>query len=244
MLVYNLNMTVILAALYEDGKGAIIMSDKMRTTGYDNGKGGISYHYEENEDIQKIFRINKHSTLAYAGDVEFWTNVIDELRMQVNQNEKCSKVRTKLETIYRNEMRDWLATNVLFLYGYARYDDYVNDQQRLRNVDPMLINIIENRLNHERQAVPGELLLVGKDDNKTMKLFTLAATGKLNLSARGLATLGSGAKHSMVTMLKELRLSQSQDEVYEILKKAKKLSEVEQDVGAATEEKTVQLSDK
>jgi 20S proteasome alpha/beta subunit len=227
-------MTVILAALYDNGKGAIIMTDKMRTTYYGDFKGGMKKVQVQNNDIIKIFPINKYVTISYSGNVEFWSNVIDELIPITDDNDTSNIVREKIENVYRKYLQDWLVKKVLFYHNYIRYADYEKDVSRLHAEDPTLLNLIREELWAEGDRSPSELVVVARDGD-VFKIYTLEDPGILNFSQRGYAALGSGAEHAISILTKKLRLSYGKEEVYKALAKAKKLAEQESDVGDRTD---------
>lgn len=233
-MLYNLDMTVILAALHTDGKGAIIVSDKMRTTTIGEDEYHLVKFSTENDDNKKIYSINKHVTVAYSGDTAFWSTVIDELKMAVNQTDKCAKVRKKFEDIYRKKLQDMLTMKVLFPY-YRSFREFLDDTTRLAAKTPRVFNSFQDNLIEARKHIPNEFLLIGKDDKKAFKLYLISINGELRLEGRGLAALGSGHKYALEPISQQLHLSQSKEKVQAILLGAKKLAEKDEEVGALTD---------
>lgn len=224
---YTVIMTVILAGVYDEGKGVIIVADKMRTASHIFMDKELEI---DNEEITKINPLNDHVYVAYSGNEEFWHTVLKEVRAKVHPTDKVRKVVRIIETAYRRQHNRYLEGKVLSPLGFESIKDY-NTRANIE-LPPARIDQIDRQLRETFGT--GELVLVGCEDGK-YDVYGLRDPGILELNPHGQAIVGSGAKSATQPVTERHRTSMNKDEVKTILLDAKKLAEQDKGVGKLTQ---------
>jgi 20S proteasome alpha/beta subunit len=226
-MVYTPGMTVILAGLYDNGLGAIIITDKMRTGIHPITK---EEHEVENDEVKKIFNLNKHVIVAFSGDVEFWADILDDISSEVSDKDSLRKVRKKIEKIYTYYYQRYQWSKIPGFYGFTSMKDYNKraiqemPQARIDQIDAQLKGILS----------PGEMVLVGVEDG-SYKIYTLTDPGIFKPSLYGFAIAGSGMLSSAKYVAESYLMKFNKAQVQKILLSAKKLAEKDKGVGKKTE---------
>ncbi len=225
--VYNTIVTVIIAALYDDGDGAIIVSDNMATFEHPFKKEEIRV---EHDDIRKIFPINDTVTVAYTGNVEFWSEILKEVEQKVHKTDKYEKVRRIIETVYRRHFIRYLESNVLVFLGFENMKDY--NARANKELPQARIDQIDHQL--KTTIATGEMILVGKD-KEVYEIYSLRDPGTLEPNIYGRTIVGSGVISGSAPVLLKYRKKMSKKDVKELLLEAKKLAEQDKGVGKLTQ---------
>ena len=75
-------MTVCIAALYENGKGAVLASDHMITANIP-----IGYEFE-NDETSKIYALNDDTYVLSAGNVLFGDQIVQSSRITIAEGSR------------------------------------------------------------------------------------------------------------------------------------------------------------
>lgn len=218
-------MTICIAALCDGGKGSILVSDQMITAHFP-----IGYEFENNE-VEKIVKINENVHALVAGDVLFADEVIGSARKQIilqnvhNFDGIAEILRNEYQVARRNRVgRQELEPRGMDL------GNYFNLQQRLQ---PAITQMIDMAFKTYDPGV--ELIIAGKSD-AGCHICTIRNPGDLIChDAIGFVTIGSGGPHAVYSMIESgYKKSLPKDSVREIVLKAKKRSEVAPGVGKET----------
>ncbi len=223
---YNyITMTVILAALYDNGKGAILVSDKMRTVEHPQVSKKST---AEAPDVVKIEKLNDYVYMLHAGNMDLCLPYIEELKREIRQDDKPRKVIRKAAGIYRKYRQKDVENKVLLHYGFNSMDEYKHAQ----NLSAELVSLLDDKITH--YFSPFDLILVCLEDD-VYSIYGLADPGFFMSQSFGSAVTGSGARFAMEVVTQEHTKSMSKDKVKEVLLKAKKMAEQDEHVGAETE---------
>lgn len=221
-------MTICIAALYENGKGCILASDKMVTV-----RWPISYEYEH-EEVEKIAEL-EHSGPIYAltsGDVLFADEVIEDAKRKVIAAKTIgtANIAETMRVSYQSMRRQIIVRNELESRGLD-LATYMQGQQKLLPQVAFGINQVFRTYNPMVQFV-----VAGKDE-ESCHIYTITNPGqKVCHDAIGYVAIGTGGLHAIYQFLdSEYRKSMKKKEVLEIVELAKKRSEKAPGVGKGKE---------
>ena len=220
-------MTVCIAALYENGKGCILASDQMTTAHFP-----IGYEFE-NDEVEKIVKIGISGDVSslIAGDVIFASEVLTLVKKTVTE-QSVSSVAVIAELVrgaYQEVRRTHILRNEFESRGLT-LETYYQNQQRLVGT---IVQILDNALRNYNPSV--SLLIAGKGE-KTCQLFTVVNPGEMICNdVIGYTAIGSGAPHAVYSLIDTgYKKSMPKEKVEELVKQAKKRSEVAPGVGGQT----------
>ncbi|MBI2009295.1 hypothetical protein HYS84_02695 [Candidatus Saccharibacteria bacterium] len=219
-------MTVILAGLYGNGDGAIVVSDKMRTVKHPLTNDEFE---TENEAINKTKKLNDSVYIACSGSDDFWGEILDKVEEQIHPTDKPRKVRAIIEKEYRKQHMRWLEATVLVPLGFENLKDY-NARANIE-LPPARIEQIDRQLRETLGT--GELVLIAQENDRYM-LYGLQDPGLFKQLMSGFAVCGSGAKSALQTVVTNYEMGMHKKQLEELLLKAKKLSEQDKGVGKLT----------
>lgn len=220
-------MTICIAALYGKGEGCVLVSDQMTTAHFP-----IGYEFETDE-VEKIVKINDAICVytLISGDVLFAHEVIEQAKRQVNINniKETAGIAEAVRNAYQQVRRARIIRNELEPRGLD-IDTYYEKQQRL--LAP-LVQMIDNAFRTFNPRV--EFIVAGKDESSS-HIFTIINPGDLIChDPIGYAAIGTGSPHAIYSLIEgNYRKSLDREKVEELLKAAKKRSEVAPGVGKAT----------
>lgn len=221
-------MTICIAALYKNGEGCILASDRMVTVHFPMG-----YEYE-NEEVEKIIEI-EHSGPIYAlisGDVLFANEVIEKTKREITAAKTVGTANTAeaIRASYQLIRRQVIIHNELEPRGLD-LPGYLNDQQRLL---PQLVLAIDQSFKTYNPRV--DFVIAGKDEDSCC-IYTITNPGqKVCHNAIGYVAVGSGGPHAIYQFLDSgYKKSMEKEEVIAIVKLAKKRSEKAPGVGRETQ---------
>jgi 20S proteasome alpha/beta subunit len=221
------SMTICIAALYGGGEGCILASDQMTTA-------QIPMGYEfENDEVEKIVKI-KDSAEVYAliaGDVLFANEVIAAARGEANsQGTTATPLFAELfRKSYQQIRRLHIVRNELEPRALT-IDSYYQLQQR---ISPQVVQIIDNALTRWNPRV--ELIIAGVGE-VSCSIFTVMNPGDcICHDPIGFAAVGSGSPHAMYSLIESgYKKSMDKSMVEDLVRQAKKRSEVAPGVGSGT----------
>lgn len=218
-------MTVCIAALYENGQGAVLASDHMITANIP-----IGYEFENNE-TSKIYALNDDSYVLSAGNVLFGDQIIQSSGITIAEEslghvrDMADMVKTKYQTFRLAYIEDkYLTPRGLTL------EEYYGRQATL---NPGIVQMIDEALVNMDMGV--ELILVGPK-GAGYSIYVITNPGMAHcLDAIGFTAIGSGAPHVTYSLLgAAYKKSLGKSKVKDLVMRAKKISEVAPGVGKET----------
>lgn len=220
-------MTVCIAALYDNGKGCVLVSDTMVTAHFPMG-----YEFE-NEEVGKIVRVNDSISVyaLIAGDVLFANEVIEAVRKEVNsQGVTATPVIAEL---FRKSYQDMRRQHIIRTELEPRGLDISTYYQSHKNIFPQIVQFIDNAFT---KFNPGVGFIVAGQGETTCHIFNIANPGdSICTDPIGYTAIGSGAPHAMYSLTEaNYRKSMNREAVEDLVKKAKERSEVAPGVGRGT----------
>jgi len=223
-------MTVCIAAIYGNGSGCILASDQMTTAHFP-----IGYEFE-NEEVEKIVKINDNIYVLISGDVLFANEVISltNQRIRVDNIQTVFGIVEVFRNSYQLARRNRIARNELEPRGID-LNTFLNLQQKLL---PALVQIIDQAFRTFNPQV--EFIIAGKD-GASWHVYTVRNPGDLIChDPIGFVAIGSGGPHAVYSLIESnYKKSLDKDTIKEAVKKAKERSEVAPGVGKKT--KVVEL---
>jgi 20S proteasome alpha/beta subunit len=220
-------MTVIIAGLYGNGEGAVIVADRMKTIEHPFMDGVIEVDHEE---LVKITKLTQNAYVAFSGEQEFWSEVIKDAAIKIHLSDKSKKIRRILEVCYQKQFRRFLDAQVLVPLGFDSIKDYnkrANDE-----LSPTRIAQIDEQL---KKKIGNEELVLVSFENGLYEIYGLRDPGYFQLNIEGQAIVGSGARSATKPVVENHRKSMKKETVKMILIEAKKLAERDKGVGALTQ---------
>jgi len=221
-------MTVCIAALYGNGKGCVLESDKMLTL-----HSPMAYEYE-NEEFEKIRKIIDEPSVycLSAGVAVFASEIMDIAKSQIG-NQKTPSVKNVAEIVcntYIEYRKSRIVKNELQTRGLDLNSYYTNQKILL----PAIVLAIDKRFTTVKLGV--EFIVAGKD-RSGCHIYTIGHPGELFcLDSIGYASIGIGAPHVVYHMIEyKYRKSSTKDIVVKLVDDAKIRSQVAPGVGAKSE---------
>ena len=223
-------MTVCIAALYDDGKGAVLASDQMVTA-----RIPIGYEFEHQE-ITKIVAIDgdQHSIYALAaGDVLLGTEILNIAKYEIQQLQRVVTATEATEIVriaYQKVRLVKIVQRELEPRGLT-LDTYYDRQQGL---SPQVVQIVDQAL---LQTDVGVEFIISGSGEAGCTIHTVSNPGTTSdHTPIGYCAIGSGAPHAMYSLIEaSYKLSLNKEEVEDLVRKAKARSEVAPGVGSETQ---------
>lgn len=220
-------MTVCIAAMAESGRKIVLATDRMITANFP-----IPTEFET-QDVLKIFRIGETAIVMSAGNALSAYEIIERAKSQV-VNQQIGKIDQVTE-IVRRTYQDYRRQRVLERFLEPRglsLDSYYASQQRM--IPGVAQEIDSQLINYNLQV---EMIITGCREGDECHLFTLTHPGiSLLHDALGYASIGSGSPHVMYDFIgSDYRRAFPVKKVEEIVRSAKRKSEVAPGVGRQTE---------
>ena len=221
-------MTICIAALYENGKGCVLASDQMTTARFP-----IGYEFE-NEEIKKIIKV-RETTVSYllsAGDVLFANEVLEAVRKDVDEKGITATpvIAELFRRHYQTVRKQHIIRHELEPRGLT-LDLYYQAHQKLVQA---VVMMIDNAL---KTGNPRTELIVTGFGESGCSVFSIINPGDLFChDAIGFVAVGSGGPHAIYSLIEAgYKKSMDAKTVYDLVKKAKRRSEVAPGVGRGTE---------
>ena len=222
---YNDLVTVCIAAFAERGKKLVLTADQMVSLAFP-----LAYQYET-EDVAKIFDLTDNVVVLSAGIAVFAQEIVDNAKKQIS-NSNISSVADIAETVRReySKLRTRLITQQFLEPRGFTLDTYYEKQNKLH---PAVIQDIESKISGENIQV--ELIVAGHDGEEC-QIFSIHNPGTLvSHAAVGYSAVGIGAPHAIYSLIDDdYKRTLDEDEVKEMVVKAKKRSEKAPGVGQRT----------
>lgn len=227
-------MTICVAALYENGHGAVLVSDRMVTAHFP-----IGYEFEHDETTKMIKMgeaLDVYSLLA--GDVLLGTEIINAAREHIELQEisSATMIAEMVRVAYQQKRLARVVKSELEPRGLS-LQEYYNSQQRLL---PQIVQVMDQAL---RQTDIGVEIIVAGPSGSQCSIHTIMNPGvDSDNSSIGYSAIGSGAPHAIYSLIEALyKPSLSKERVKEIVESAKKRSEVAPGVGSRTQFRIISL---
>ena len=237
-------MTICVAALYENGHGAVLVSDRMVTAHFP-----IGYEFEHDETTKMIKMreaLDVYSLLA--GDVLLGTEIINAAREHIELQEisSATMIAEMVRVAYQQKRLARVVKSELEPRGLS-LQEYYNNQQRLL---PQIVQVMDQAL---RQTDIGVEIIVAGPSGSQCSVHTIMNPGvDSDNSSIGYSAIGSGAPHAIYSLIEALykpysliealyKPSLSKEKVKEIVESAKKRSEVAPGVGSRTQFRIISL---
>ena len=221
-------MTVCIAALYGDGGGAVLVSDRMVTAHFP-----IGYEFEHQEDT-KIIALDGADAVRVmlAGDVLRGNEVLNVARLQLAQHEG-GVTAPGVADIVRQAYQKVRLANIVHRELEPRGLDLGSYYGRHQQLSPQVVQIVDQAMCTADLGV--EMLVVGPN-GAGHTIHSVLNPGSINdHTPIGHGAIGSGAPHATYSLIEAAyRKSLSRDEVVNLVQGAKQRSEVAPGVGAET----------
>ena len=223
-------MTVCIAALYENGKGAVLASDHMITASIP-----IGYEFE-NDETSKIHALNDDTYVLSAGNVLFGDQIVQSSRITIagegleHVRDMAVVIKNKYQTFRLSHIEDnYLAPRGLTL------EEYHGRQATLHSA---IVQMIDEAMVNVDIGV--ELILVGPA-GAGYSIYVITNPGMAHcMDAIGFCAIGSGAPHVTYSLLgAKYKKSLGKSDVEDLVMQAKKISEVAPGVGKETSDKVL-----
>lgn len=221
-------MTVCIAALYGDGKGVILVSDRMVTAHFP-----IGYEFEHLEDI-KIIALDGADAVhvMIAGDVLRGNEVLNVAKTQLVQREGGAAA-PEAANIVREAYQKVRLANIVQRELEPRgldLDSYYGRQQQLA---PQVVQMVDQAMCNGDLGV--EMLVAGPNGG-SHTIHTILNPGVMHdNSSIGHGAIGSGAPHALYSLIEGSYMSSmSREDVTKLVEGAKHRSEVAPGVGKET----------
>ncbi len=226
-------MTVCIAALYGNGKGAVLASDQMVTA-------HIPMGYEfEHQEITKIVPMGGNPTSTYAlaaGDVLLGTEILSIARVRVQQQLEQQDTITAIETaeLIRSTYQQARLTAIIQKELEPRGLDLESYYRNNQALSPQIVQMIDQALSQSDMGV--EIIVAGPSNTSKYSIYAIVNPGTLmDYTPIGYCAIGSGAPHAMYSLIEaSYKSSLDREAVQSIVNQAKKRSQVAPGVGLET----------
>lgn len=218
-------MTVCIAALYDNGHGAVLASDHMITAHIP-----IGYEYED-EKTSKIRRLADNTYAMFAGSVLFGDRIVELAlsMMDANGPQNIDQFAAVVCEAYKAFRLSYIVEQTLAPRGLSLEKYY--DMHPVLNTN--LISIVDGALASENLGV--EFILVGPR-NQGFGIYVVNNPGAaICVDALGYTAAGMGAPHVLASLIgARYHKSLGYAEVRRLVETAKAQSEVAPGVGQKT----------
>ena len=221
-------MTVCIAALYGDGEGVVLVSDRMVTAHFP-----IGYEFEHQEDT-KIIALDGADAVhvMLAGDVLRGNEVLNVAKVQLTQHEGSVTAPEAAEIVRQAYQKVRLA-NIIHRELEPRGLDLNSYYGRQQQLSPQIVQMVDQAMCNENLGV--EMLVAGPNGG-SHTIHTVLNPGTIHDNTSiGHGAIGSGAPHALYSLIEaSYAPSLKRDKVIELPQGAKQRSEVAPGVGKET----------
>lgn len=228
-------MTVCIAVLFENRRGAVLASDQMVTA-----RIPIGYEFEHQE-ISKIVPITDQASIYVlaAGDVLLGTEILNDAKVRIQQQQHAVTASEATEIVraaYQQARLINIVQRELEPRGLS-LDSYYAAHQALA---PQVLQIVDQAMSQADAGV--EFIIAGRDEDE-YTLHTVMNPGVTSdHTPLGYCAIGSGAPHAMYSLIEaSYKQSLGKPEVEELVRNAKTRSEVAPGVGSGTQIQTTEV---
>lgn len=221
-------MTVCIAALYGDGNGVLLVSDRMVTAHFP-----IGYEFEHLEDTKIIALDGSNAVyVMIAGDVLSGNEIVNAAKAQLSQRDGGVTATEAAETI-RSAYQKVRLTNIVQRELEPRGLDLNSYYGRQQQLSPQIVQMVDQAMYNGDLGV--EMLVAGPNgESYTIHSITNPGAARDHTSI-GYAAIGSGSPHAFYSLIEaSYRSSLPREEAVKLIKGAKQRSEVAPGVGKET----------
>lgn len=221
-------MTVCIAALYGNGQGVVLASDRMVTA---HIPIGYEFEHEENAKIIEVLPQSSIHVLL-AGDVLRGYEILNMARTQLEQTEGGIIASAAAEA-FRTSYQQVRLTNTIHRELEPRGLDLSNYYGMQQQLAPQVVQIIDQALSSSDLGV--QMLIAGANEGG-YSIYTILNPGTIHDNGGiGHGAIGSGAPHALSFLIENsYTSSMTKEEVVSLVQKAKSRSEVAPGVGNQT----------
>src|SRR6266566_1775704 len=90
-------MTLCLSGLYDSGKRAVVLADKMMTYKFHGEAEDFSV---EREEVTKVFKVNATTAILVSGNRSFGLELIEKVEKRLKRTHDIDKVRDIVAKVY------------------------------------------------------------------------------------------------------------------------------------------------
>ena len=221
-------MTVCIAALYGDGAGVVLASDRMVTA---HIPIGYEFEYKENAKIVELDEAASVFALI-AGDVLRGNEIFDLAKSELTlKGGGCTA--SEAAEIVRSSYQKVRLTNVIHRELEPRGLDLNDYYGRHQTLLPQVVQMIDQALSSSDLGVG---ILIAGSNSPAHTIHTILNPGTIHdNSSIGHGAIGSGAPHALYSLIEaSYTPSLDKDAVVDLVERAKRRSEVAPGVGKET----------
>ena len=221
-------MTVCIAALYGDGKGVILVSDRMVTAHFP-----IGYEFEHQEHTKIIALDSADSVhVMIAGDVLRGNEVLNAAKAQLVQREGGVTAPEAADIVRESYQKVRLA-NIVHRELEPRGLDLNNYYGRQQQLAPQVVQMVDQAMCNGDLGV--EMLVAGPN-GESHTIHTILNPGVMHdNSSIGYGAIGSGSPHALYSLIEGSYVpSLNREDARGLVEGAKQRSEVAPGVGKET----------
>lgn len=223
--ILSLSMTVCIAAVAEDGKKAVLIADKLVTT-----TGILPYQTDMAAD--KIVKINDNVSVMYCGGITDASVIIEDSLKNIGQNKWIGEIANHINQKHLEYLTRILTRLHLTTRDIQSPNEFYNNYIPLINTQ--IGKDIDTALTTHNLLSNTQFIVCGKENDGLYRIYYLGINPRFvpNLMTINYSTIGSGAGHANFAMIQsKYNKSASAKDVQELLIKAKKSAENDQNVG-------------
>lgn len=224
------SMTVCIAALAEDGRKAVLVADKMLTT------GGV-FPYQSDNGAEKILQINQNVHIMWCGGLNDSALILTKAKTRIGQRSLTTlEITQEIRAAYFEYLQEMLIAENLIGRGIPSLADFYGNNTSQLSFDAR--KHIENALATFNLQSNVSFIVCGKDEDGIYKIYTISSNPRFaeQIAPEGWNTIGSGEGHARFSIIhSNYNLNLLVDKVKVILKTAKRRAEKEPSVGKKTD---------
>jgi len=217
-------MTVCIAALSDNGMGCVLVTDQIVTAHLELG-----YEFES-EEVGQIVQVADSIYALVSGDILLANEIIEAAKLQIKSPRDVKQVAETIRKSYQEVRKQQIIRNELEPRGID-LNSYYQLQQRLL---PSIVQTIDQVF---KQHNLGTEFLISGEDDVGCHIFTIQHPGQMVCNnSIGFAAIGSGGSHAIYYLIESnYKKSLENNEVEDLLRKAKTRAEIAPRVGKGTQ---------
>jgi len=221
-------MTVCIAALADNGKSAVICSDKMKT----RNVGGMTFQ-DDDDEHRKIFSLPNGTFVLTAGDESYASDAINAALPLIDATTTFEQAAEHIRGAFAKRRIEIIVQEHITNRGIGTLDDYFQKHISL----PQTITAAIDNAFMQCNVGQTEFLIVGKDASDIFHVWRITQLATIyRHDETGFCCMGSGAVNAMTVMMEpEYKKNLSVARVHSIVERAKRASEIVAGVGKKTD---------
>ncbi len=219
-------MTVCIAALYENGKGAVLASDHMITANIPP----MAFEFES-DAASKIHQLTENSYVLLAGGILHGDSILRHAQVDISKGPQAlvEDIVGKLTEVYTKVRRSSIEQRFLVPRGLT-LDLYY---ERQASLNPGIVQSIDQALLYDDLGV--EFIVAGPTGSG-YSIYIITNPGIATcVDPIGYGAIGIGAPHALNSLISApYRKELGKSDIEDLVRKAKELSQVSPGVGQQT----------